>query len=201
MSINPSSDPTVGYYDARAERYVRETFGLDVEGLYEPFLALVPAGGHILDAGCGSGRDSLAFLLRGYQVTAFDASPEMARLASKATGLKVAVCRLQQVGYEAEFDAVWACASLLHVPRREMDDVLARLTRALRPGGVWYMSFKCGEGEGMREGRFFNDYTEELLRQLIGRQPALTLLRAWQTADVQPDRRGTIWLNTLVRRT
>ena len=86
MSPNQPSDPTVAFYDAHAGQYVRDTFGLVMAPLYEPFLALVPAGGHILDVGCGSGRDALAFLRRGFRVTAIDASGEMARLASERIG-------------------------------------------------------------------------------------------------------------------
>jgi SAM-dependent methyltransferase len=200
MSTNPSSDLTVSYYDTQAARYAGETLRLDVTGLYEPFLALVPPGGHILDAGCGSGRDSLDFLRRGYQVTAFDASEEMARLAGQVTGLPVTVLRFQDVAYDGVFDGIWACASLLHVPRGEIGDVFTRLTRALRPGGVWYMSFKVGNEEGVRDGRFFNDYTVPFLRQLIGEQLLLTVIDTWQTGDLGPRQRGTLWTNAVVRR-
>jgi SAM-dependent methyltransferase len=198
--MNPPSDPTVAFYDTHAEQYVRDTIGIGMEDLYEPFLALVPAGGHILDVGCGSGRDSLAFLRRGYRVTAIDISAVMARLASERTGQVVAVLRVQDLTCENEFDAIWACASLLHVPAGEMDDVFARLTRALRPGGIWYLSFKQGESEEVRDGRFFNDYMEEGLRQLIQRHPQLTLLRVWLTEDMRPAQRRHKWVNGLVRK-
>jgi SAM-dependent methyltransferase len=200
VSKNPPSDLTVAYYDAHAGEYVRDTFGLDMAPLYEPFLGLVPAGGHILDVGCGSGRDALAFMRKGFRVTAIDASGEMARAATERTGLAVAVLRAQDVTFENEFDGVWACASLLHVPSGETDDVFARLTRALRPGGAWYMSFKLGESEAVRDGRLFNDYTEARLRSLVERHPLLTLLQVWLTEDVQPGRQGRTWVNALARK-
>jgi SAM-dependent methyltransferase len=199
MSTSPSFDPTVGYYNAHAARYAADTLSLDMQGLYEPFLALVPPGGHILDAGCGSGRDSLAFLRRGYRVTAFDASAEMARLAGERTGRPVAVLRFQDVAYEDHFDGIWACASLLHVPRGQIGNVFAGLTRALRPGDVWYMSFKAGEAEGVRDGRFFSDYTEQSLRGVIAQEPSLEVIRLWATRDVRPSRQGDCWINALVR--
>jgi SAM-dependent methyltransferase len=171
-----------------------------MEDLYEPFLALVPAGGHILDVGCGSGRDTLAFLGRGFRVTAIDASAVMARLASERLGQAVAVLRVQDLDYENQFDAIWACASLLHVPAREMGDVLARLTRALKPGGIWYLSFKQGECEEVRDGRLFNDSTEEGLRQLVRRHPFLTLLRVWLSEDMRPEQRRHKWVNGLMRK-
>jgi SAM-dependent methyltransferase len=200
MNPNPPSDLTVAYYDKHAEEYARNTLGLDASPLYEPFLTLVPAGGHILDVGCGSGRDTLAFQQRGFQVMAIDASPKLARLASERTGQPVAVLRVQDLTNENEFDGVWACASLLHIPSNEMDDVFARLTRALRPGGIWYMSFKLGDREEVRDGRLFNDYTEARLRQLVEKQPLLTLLRVWLTEDARPERARHKWLNALVRK-
>jgi SAM-dependent methyltransferase len=199
MSTNPSSDPTVIYYDTHADQYTADTLRVEMGQLYDPFLALVPPGGHILDAGCGSGRDALAFLQRGFKVTAFDASPNLARLAQGVTGLPVAVRRFQDMTYIEEFDGVWACASLLHVPRREIGDVFARLTRALRSGGIWYMSFKAGEAEGTRDGRLFNDYTEKCLREVIAQQPSLGVISTWTTDDVRPNRRGDCWINGLVR--
>jgi SAM-dependent methyltransferase len=200
MNTNPPSDPTVAYYDAHAARYAADTMRLDMSGLYEAFLALIPPGGHILDAGCGPGRDSLAFLRRGYRVTAFDASAEMAGLAAKVTGLNVAVLRLQDLAYEEQFDGVWACASLLHVPRREMGSVVCRLTRALRPGGVLYVSFKFGQEEGCRDGRFFNDYTDMSVRDLIGQDRCLQVIDIWFTQDLRPERRGEAWTNALARK-
>src|SRR5262245_25549836 len=161
---------------------------------------LVPAGGHILDAGCGPWRDAAEFRRRGYRVTAFDASPEMARMAPERTGEPVAVLRFQELTYQEQFDGVWACASLVHVPRVAMDEVFCRLTRALRAGGAWYMSFKRGEGEEMRDGRLFNDSTDSSFAELLKRYPRLVLLRTWQTEDLRPERCGQYWLNALVQK-
>ena len=83
---------------------------------------------------------------------------------------------------------------------KEITDAFVRITHALRPGGVWYMSFKVGEGEGFRDGRFFNDYTDVLLRQLIGKHRDLTVIDTWQTGDVRSDRGRVFWINALVRK-
>jgi SAM-dependent methyltransferase len=117
MSTNPPSDQTVAYYDAHAVRYARYTLPACMGTLYDQFLALVPPGGHILDAGSGSGRASLEFKRRGYKVTAVDASRELARLASEVIGQAVGVLRFQELTFEEAFDGIWACASLLHVSR------------------------------------------------------------------------------------
>src|SRR5262245_22485962 len=134
--MNQHSDPTVAYYDRHADSFVQDTLGVDMTALYKPFLALVPAGGHILDAGCGSGRDAREFKRRGYAVTAFDASPELVRLATGVIGQPVEVLRFQDMPFEEEFDGVWACASLVHVPAAEIEAVFANLIRADRKSVV-----------------------------------------------------------------
>jgi SAM-dependent methyltransferase len=203
--MRPSSepgelDPTTAYYEAYAERFVAETVGVDMRPLYGPFLAFIPEGGRILDAGCGSGRDTRAFLEMGYEAAAFDASPSMARAASSLTGKVVPVLRFQQLSLDGEFDGVWACASLLHVRLPEMDDVLERLASALRVGGVLYASFKWGVGTWADRGRRFYDFTEETFGELLDKHPALRILQAWRTADLRPERGGETWLNVLVIR-
>jgi len=75
----PPSD-TVNYYDTHADAFFSETQGVDMAPLHQRFLARLPVGAHILDAGCGSGRDSKVFLQLGYRVTAFDASAKLAAL-------------------------------------------------------------------------------------------------------------------------
>jgi SAM-dependent methyltransferase len=169
--------------------------------VYAPFLAELPPQGRILDAGCGSGRDSLAFLKMGYSVVSMDASVEMVKAAETLTGQEVPLLRFDEITFSEEFDGIWACASLLHVARQDLSPVLGRLVRALRPGGVLYMSFKLGEAERLEEGRFFNDMTEASLEQLLETQPDLQVLKIWTSDDVRDERQGAPkWLNVLVRR-
>jgi SAM-dependent methyltransferase len=152
MTITRTDDPTLAYYEDQAETFFAETVDVDMAPLYARFLARVPPGGHILDAGCGSGRDALAFRRLGYAVTAFEASPTLARLATAHCGLPVEVRRFQEIDWEDRFDGIWACASLLHVPMAELPEVLGRLGRALKSDGVLYASFKYGVGEREHEG-------------------------------------------------
>lgn len=135
--------------------------------LYRRFLPLIPEGGRILDLGCGSGRDSRYFLEKGFQVTAIDGSAELCRLASKYIGQEVLCMDFADLAFENCFDGVWACASLLHVPRDSIKDILARIHRALACGGVLYASFKAGKGERTRGERFFSDYGQEDMGSLV----------------------------------
>jgi len=188
---------TIHHYDENARAFLDGTRDVDMTPLYERFLPRVPAGGAILDAGCGSGRDTLAFRERGYRVTAFDASPELARLAEAHTGQTVHVLRFEDLEWEEAFDGIWACASLLHVPRGQLADAFRRLARALKPGGVLYASFKYGTGDHFRGGRHFTDLDEEELSRIIARIPDLTVLDTWQTPDQRPGREEESWLNAL----
>lgn len=204
MSTSPPSDyvaETVAYYDAHAAEFCESTVSVDMKELYDPFLREIPAGGRILDAGCGSGRDSLAFLQKGYQVIAIDASVEMVHTAKKLTGLEAKLLNFDSMDFDREFDGIWACASLLHVSRRELNPVLARFTTALKPSGVLYLSFKHGDAERVENGRFFNDLDEPLLMDTLSNHPQLELVRIWTSEDTRNDRRGRQpWLNAIVRR-
>jgi SAM-dependent methyltransferase len=199
----PSESPqlgTVRYYDLHAEEYAQSTQNLDLTKLYEPFLSLIPAGGHVLDAGCGSGRDALFFRNAGYQISAFDASPRMVELSSELLGQPVQLATFQTLEYDQTFDGIWACASLLHVPSAEMVVVLRRLRRALRPGGVLYASFKYGTEEGWEGQRYFSRYTEDRLRDALAGAGGWEIVRLWLTGDVRPERDEEKWVNLLAQR-
>jgi len=190
---------TVSYYNNNAPTFFNDTVSVDMYLLHDRFLALVPKGGFVLDAGCGSGRDARAFKQRGYRVAAFDASPELAALASEYIGHYVAVRTFADVDEVGLYDGIWACASLLHLPLSELSDAINRLWRALKPGGVFYLSFKEGFGERTKDGRQFTDLNELALRRFFNGFTDLLRIECWQSTDGRPDR-SDVWLNAIVRR-
>jgi len=204
LSTNPPSDysvSTTNYYDTHAAEFCGNTASVDMSAFYEPFLREISPGGRILDAGCGSGRDSLAFMQRGYEVVSIDASVEMVKATTQLTGQGAKLVRFDALDFDNDLDGIWACASLLHIARRDLNAVLAHLTKALKPGGVLYLSFKYGDSERTEDGRFFNDLDESLLGTVLGDHPQLKLAQVWTTDDVRNDRRGRQrWLNAIVRR-
>ena len=123
----------------------------------------------------------------------------MARLAGAHCGFDVAVRRFEEVDELAQFDGIWCCASLLHVPLAAMPETLTRLWNALRPGGVLYLSFKHGTGERVHGGRRFTDADEAVLRQWFAHLPDVHPLEVWLTDDQRPDRTGR-WTNALATR-
>lgn len=190
---------TLEYYQHHADDFFNSTVNVDMRSLYTPFLEHVPQGGWILDAGCGSGRDSKAFLQQGYQVEAFDATAEMAKLASQHTGLSVKQMTFSDVDAVNHYDGIWCCASLLHVSAAELPDAMAKLARALKPGSIWYVSFKYGDGERVKEGRRFTDLNEQGLNALLAGLAGITLVGHWITEDKRPNR-SEMWLNALLQK-
>jgi 2-polyprenyl-3-methyl-5-hydroxy-6-metoxy-1,4-benzoquinol methylase len=196
------SASTVEYYNQHAAEYCSLTLGIDLSDIYGRFLTTISPSAYILDAGCGSGRDTKAFLDRGYKVTAIDASSELARLAAQYSNHTCEVMRFQEMNFKEEFDAIWACASLLHVPGKEIEDVLFRFMRALKPMGILYVSLKEGEGERISEdGRFFRNYTRRSFEQILKLFPALEEIDFWKTDDLLNDPQRQPWLGFLLRRT
>lgn len=187
------------FYAAHAEEYCRQTSEPRRDETYQPFVALLSPGAQVLDAGCGSGRDSLALARQGFRVAAIDASPEMVREA-RARGVDARVLSFQELGFASEFDGIWAGASLLHVPRAEVPGVLRRFHQALRPAGVLYASLKEGKGERMAEdGRFFSYFTLVEFGELL-EQGNFRVLNAWQSLDREFSGAERSWVNFLARR-
>ena len=190
---------TLKYYQDNAQTFFDGTVNVDMSSLYEAFIRHLAPGARVLDAGCGSGRDAKAFLEMGYQVEAFDASPAMVDLAREHTGLPVKVMSFADVDWKEEFDGIWCCASLLHVPAVELPGVMRRLADALKLGGVWYVSFKYGEGEREVDGRRFTDMDEDDLNTLVSSLTAMEVGEVWLTQDKRPDRKE-IWVNGILRK-
>lgn len=190
---------TLKYYQDNAQTFFDGTVNVDMSSLYETFTRHLAPGARVLDAGCGSGRDAKAFQEMGYQVEAFDASSAMVELAREHTGLPVQLMTFAEVEWKEEFDGIWCCASLLHVPAVELPGVMQKLADALKPGGVWYVSFKYGDGEREVDGRRFTDMEEVGLRALLGTVVGIELAEMWVTRDKRPGR-DERWVNGVVRK-
>lgn len=196
---------TLEYYEKEYETFISETIDADTEVLRRRFLKNIPDKRDILDLGCGSGRDTRAFLDAGYRVSAIDGSAEICRAASHYTGIEVKCMDFFDIKDEEAYDGIWACASILHVEKSRIPQLLKILYRALKKGGILYMSFKYGEHNGFRDGRHFTDLDEdgfsELLDQLYSeniKRKDFAIIDEWQSEDV---RRGKMvqWLNVILK--
>lgn len=192
---------TLEYYQINADKFFKKTVSVDVTELYKPFLEFMPETGAILDAGCGSGRDSRFFIRHGFNVTAFDNSLEMVKLASDFIGQDCLLLSFDDIRFENKFDGVWACSSMLHVPKSNMISVLNRLSTSLKADGIFYTSFKYGNTEIFKNGRHFSNYNEKSFNALLLEQNKLSVLKYWITNDLRPGRQDEKWLNVLLRKT
>ena len=176
MSEKSKKNQTIQYYDQNAADFVENTRNVDFHVMQDEFIEGLPAG-----------------------VDAIDGSAELCALASEYTGIPVKCQLFQELDASEVYDGIWACSSLLHLSYGELDEVLYRIEKALKPQGILYMSFKYGVFEGERNGRYFLDLTEEKLEQLLKKHTSLQQLRNFLTEDVRPDREER-WLNLFLKK-
>ncbi len=192
--------PTLTYYNQNATRFYAATVSVEFTATQQRFLSYLPAPASILDFGCGSGRDTKAFLDQGYQVEAIDGSEELCKLATRYTGIQVRHMLFQDLNAISKYDGIWACSSILHLPGEELISVMRRMSIALKQGGIIYTSFKYGTFSGERNGRYFTDMTEVAFNQFIRNIEELHIEEQWTTFDVRPGRGDEKWLNLILRK-
>lgn len=190
---------TLDYYNQNVTTFIADTISVDLKDTQNKFINALP-GDKILDLGCGSGRDTKYFLEIGLKVTAVDGSEELCKRASDYLGIPVYHMLFQELDLEDEYNGIWACSSILHLPKDELRTVFYKMVTALKSSGVIYTSFKYGEFEGERNGRYFTDFTIELFCEFIKNIPDLKIEEQWITEDVRPGRRDEKWLNLLLRK-
>ena len=192
---------SVDYYNSNSESFIKDTRNIDMKKNYEVFLANVPDRGLILDAGCGSGRDSLIFQKLGYRVDAFDGSSSMVSEAKKLTGLNIELSTFEDFEFNRFYNGIWACASLLHVRRVNLVSILTRLSEGLISGGVLYSSFKYGNNERLNGERYFNDINEHVLKAYVDTVPDISVMQTWVTGNRRTNDNDEKWLNSLLLKT
>ena len=189
-------DSNVEYYNENADSFVEGSVNADMSDSRNKFTAHLPENARILDAGCGSGRDSKAFLESGYDVVPFDASTEMCKRASELTGREVKNMRFEEMSFANEFDGIWASATLLHVPVTELSKIMQKMNAALKDGGVMYASFKYGDGTKMRGERKFSDFNETSIVPLF-ENAGFKILNNEVGADNRPGRESEMWVEVI----
>lgn len=193
-------DKTLDYYNQNADTFAAGTVSVDFKETQDRFLSRLQAGGYILDFGCGSGRDTKYFLENGMNVDAMDGSEELCKIAGEYTGIEVLHKLFQELDEYEKYDGIWACSSILHLPKEELKLVFHKMLAAIKVNGIIYTSFKYGEFEGERNGRYFTDFTIETFTEFIQNLEHLKLEEYWISGDVRPGRGEEKWLNLILRK-
>ena len=191
---------TIDYYEKNASTFAESTVNVEFTKTQDRFLSCLEKGAHILDFGCGSGRDTRYFLQRGFAVDAIDGSEELCRYASAMTGIRVRHMLFQELEEQNVYDGIWACASILHLPKAELKVVMRKMTDALRENGILYTSFKNSLFEGERNGRYFTDFTIETFSSFLKETEGIILKEYWVSNDARPDRSDEKWLNLILQK-
>lgn len=192
-----SQDTTLSWYRENAIQYAEETRNsLVLDALWE-FLSRMKEGGTILDYGSGSGRDSAYFINKGFSVDSLDGSAEMKAQAERLFGIKVKLASFLSLEEKDKYDGIWAQASILHLEEHDLRVALTLIERALKRDGVFYSSFRKGEGDGYENGRWYTNMTE---RRFLSFLPAkLYVEKIWESQDVRPGVSRT-WLSIICRK-
>ena len=190
---------TVEYFDQNAERCFADAFTITERTNQDHFLTYVQPGGTILDFGCGSGRDAAYFRERGYEVTATDGSREMCRLASEYLGAPVRVLEFNELDDEDRYDGIYASASVMHLEYERLLEVFPKMARALRKGGILYVSFKYGDTDGYLGKRYYTKMTEERLAQMLEGFPQFEVVEQGIFGNEHPGQPDFRWLYAYLR--
>lgn len=191
---------TLNYYHNNSDSFIKSTVNVDFKKVQDHFLGLLPKNPYILDFGCGSGRDTKYFLEQGCIVAATDGSAAICREASIYTGIEIKQELFQELDEYELYDGIWACASILHLKKTELLDVIVKMVCALKSNGIIYTSFKYGEFEGLRNGRYFTDFTAETFKGYIADISNISIEECWISQDARPERGEEKWLNLIIRK-
>jgi SAM-dependent methyltransferase len=187
----------MNYYNKHAKEYINNTKDVDMKEYYDIFESYLNPNSKILDVGFGSGRDSLYFKNKGYEVYSIDPIKEFCDNAKELGLTNVYPISIEDIEYNNEFDGIWACASLLHLESNKLVDVFNKCYRALKDNGVMYVSFKYGEFAGIIDDRYFTYLVEESFINIIN-QTKFKIDKLWITEDKL--NRDVKWLNVILKK-
>ncbi|MDO5294059.1 MAG: class I SAM-dependent methyltransferase [bacterium] len=192
-------DQTIRHYEQTGKNFSERTYVYNLEGIQKRFIHMLPEKAIIMDLGCGSGKNTLYFKSQGLTVIPVEGSRVLCNIATKHTGIKVRHMRVSELNEVSKYDGVWTGSSLIHLSYNEAIDVLHRIAKSLKPGGVLYMAFRYGTFEGIENGRQYIDLNEKKLERLIKQVRVFEQELMTVTPDIRPECEQQ-WMNIFLRK-
>src|ERR1700722_3836599 len=189
------------FYNKNADFIYKQFRNLDKYIICNKFLGYLPQKAHILDLGCGVGTYTKHFLEKGHQVTAIDGSQELVKYARQYTNHAIFLMKFNELQFKNEFDGIWAAASLLHINRKDFPVFLRdHILPFLKCKGFLYMSFKYGNGENFFNGRYFCDYNEKSLRDVVKNFNNLKIIETCKTENKLSEDKTIAWFHCIIQK-
>ena len=185
----------MNYYNKNAHKYIENTKDVNMKEYYDIFLKCLNKGDSILDIGFGSARDLLYFKNNGYEVYGIDPIKEFCDNAKELGIINVYQQSVLDISFVNKFNAIWACASLLHLKSIELIEAFNKCYNSLKEKGVMYVSFKYGTFEGIIDDRYFTYLTEESFKEIINKTN-FHIEKIWLNEDKL--NRDVKWLNVIL---
>ncbi len=201
---------TIAVYDMMAEKYAKKLNDYAPLPERERFISLLPNHAHILDVGCGPGRDADYFTANGSSVTGVDFSEKLLEIAR----LRVPQAIFYKQDFRSlrfskqSFDGIWACASLLHLKRHEVPIVLNNFFQLLKSGGILFIMVKEGSGEAdvaeelsFHLSRHFTYFQKEEVKHMV-KDAGFEVIEqyAYNEKDRRPDHRDLWWISSFSKK-
>lgn len=185
-------------YDKYSAEHASRFWNASVERAWNVFSALIPPKTLVLDLGCGTGRDVATLGRRGYHVIGVDLSMGLLREAQSRLSGQFVQGDMRFVPFSsAQFDGVWMCASLLHIPRKQASTVLSYVYRIMGWGSVLFIAVKQGYGECWQETEgpiFFTYYQPDEISKII-QDSGLLIELIWNEKA-----QGNNWINIIAHK-
>ena len=155
------SQKNIGHYDQNAVSYDEGTQGHDVSQNIDALLRAIKAKPpfHLLDFGCGPGRDLQTFTKLGHIAIGLEGSQRAAQIARMKSGCEILVQDFFNLSLsDNTFDGIFANASLFHIPNNLLPNVLSNLWACLKSNGILFSSNPRGNNEECWFGDRFGSY-------------------------------------------
>ena len=191
---------TIDYYNRNADWYYWTTVGVDMDAFRKKFASYLPGEASVIDMGCGSGRDVMAFSDMGHDAVGLDGAKELLKLAEERLEIKTIYADMSDYKAASPYDGIWCCASLIHLNGEEKARLFRNLDRNLKPGGILFISAKDGIETGRdSDGVYTSNCTEKELRKYL-EDAGCEILGTKVTEDAM-GRGGVRWLNVFAKKT